>query len=154
MPSLPLDVDRLLDMRLSSPCTGTPCWAVPGEQNSAGLSPQIEEAIRTIVTLRARIESPKALRDFLWENPDLLVALRHACAEVAVREWSERVETHVYIISDSESDSRYVAVYVRTRSYSGAFLDELRLLSSELDALEPRQSDRFLVSTDFRQPLG
>ena len=107
-----------------------------------------------IATLRARIESPRALRNFLLENPDLLVALRHACAEVAARKWSERVEIHVCVISDSESDSRYVAVYLRAKSYSGVFLDELRLLSDELDALAPRQPDRFLVSTDFRQPMG
>lgn len=151
VPQFPLDVDRLLDTRLSSPCTGAPCFVGPDEQDSAGLSPRVEETIKTIVALGATIGSKKELRAFLLANPDLLTAMRHSCAE-AVRSWQGSVRVHVSLVQDPESALEYVAVYVRSASYGDSFLDELQLLSNEMDSLVPGQPDRFLVTTDFRQP--
>jgi len=143
----------LLNLLVGSPCTGYPCVERLGVQDTSGLSLQVEGTIRAVLNLGASISSTRDLRSFLLSNPDLLSAVRAAC-NTAIGKWGPRVRVHVSIVRDPDSASEYVAVYVRTASYSDTFLDELQLLSSELDALVPRQPDRFLMSTDFRQPLG
>ena len=147
----PLDVDRLLDVRLSSPCTGAPCFVGLYEQNSAGLSPQVEETIATLVALGVTIDSTKELRAFLLDNPDLFTPMRHSCAE-AMRHWQASVKVHVAVVNDPETSLEYVAVYVRAPSYSDDFLDDLQRLAERTDALIAWQPDRFLISTDFQLP--
>jgi hypothetical protein len=115
------------------------------------ISDRIEYILSYLRDLKAKIESPTKVRDYLYYHPEIA----ELCKEVSIEIYQHfdfRAKLYLEIENDEVPNSEYLVMYLRVPEYDDSVMDYIRKIRSGYYDLLDNAKGWFLLTTDFCSP--
>lgn len=132
-------------------------WAKPiscglaRRDDSAGVTAQIETALRWLESSQVVVPSPAEVRDYLLRYPDM-TALLVSVSELARETFGTDAQLSAEVYHDPEVEDEYLTLYVRQDTYDDHVLDMIDEIRVQYESALIGKSGWLLVTTDFQPP--
>jgi len=115
------------------------------------ISVPVEDILRHFRALKAKIEFPLKVRDYLYRYPEI-AELSRKVSDVVYQYFDFRAQLSLEIEDDEVPDSEYLVIYIRVPEYDNSVMDRIRKIrESYYDSLN-NMNGWFLLTTDFAHP--
>lgn len=122
-----------------------------GPEESFAMSVKIENTLRYLNIIGAKIESPSKVLDYLYRYPEVVDLAQYA-AELVAKRFGSDVKLSFEVYQDRGAQFENLILYIRQYDYNSNIMKTIKEIRKEYGISFPRAKGRFLLTTDFRQP--
>lgn len=111
----------------------------------------VEDILRHFDALKAKIASPRKVRDYLYRYPEI-AELSRKVSDAVYQYFDFRVQLSIEIEDDDVPDSEYLVMYIRVPEYESSVMDRIRKIRESYYNSLNTTAGWFLLTTDFAHP--